>query len=314
MKTKLIEGYRLNYDEAISLLDSYSDEKLFNLANELRQHFQRKNISTCTIQNAKSGNCSEDCKWCAQSKHNKTGINTYPLVTFEDVYQSAKDSESRGVKMFGLVTSGKKISNKEAKTLSDIYRKLKTEVPNIGLCSSLGLVSKDILTTLFNAGVRRYHCNIETAPSYFAQLCTTHSIEEKIQTIKNAQEVGMSICSGGIIGMGETMQQRVEMAILLQQLNVDSIPINILQPIKETPLHNQKPLDEKEILRTIAIFKIINPKADIRLAGGRIQVKHIQEQVLSCGVSGAIVGDLLTTIGSNIEEDFNNFSRMGYSI
>lgn len=314
MKRKIIEGYRLNYIEAVKMQNEYSDLELCTLANDLREHFQEKRLSTCMIMNAKSGRCSEDCKWCAQSKFHNTGISVYPLVEYDDALTEAQYATSVGVEMFGLVASGRRSSQREINQLTAIYQKLNDATSNLKFCASLGLLTKNDLQKLYQAGVRRYHCNIETAPSYFNKLCTTHTIEEKVATIKAAQEVGMTICSGGIIGMGETMEQRIEMAVFLQSLKVDSIPINLLQPIPKTPLEDASPLSDSEILRTFAIFRIINPQADIRFAGGRIRIKHIQKQALSSGVSGAILGDMLTTIGSTVREDLKLFEELGYRI
>lgn len=313
MKEKIINGYRLSYISAVKMLDEYSDSELFMLADDLRTHFQKRRLSTCMIQNAKSGSCSEDCKWCAQSKYHNTGVSVYPLMSYDNILKEARYAEIVGIKMFCLVTSGKRVSSNEVDKLVDIYQKLSKETPRLDFCSSLGLVSKDELQKLYRAGVKRFHCNIETAPSYFSKLCTTHSVEEKVATIKAAQEVGMNICSGGIIGMGETMEQRIEMAIFLQQLKVDSIPLNLLQPISNTPLEGIQPLSDSEILKTFAIFKIINPQADIRFAAGRVRIKHIQNQALKSGVSGAMLGNMLTTIGSNVKEDLETFNQLGYT-
>ena len=314
MKKKIIEGYRLSYIEAVKMQNEYSDSELFTLADDLRKNFQGQKFSTCMIMNAKSGNCSEDCKWCAQSKFHNTKISVFPLVKYNDVLQEGQHAQMVGVEMFGLVASGRRVPKQEINELSDIYRKLNETTSNLKLCASLGLLRKEDLQKLFDAGVKRYHCNIETAPSYFNQLCTTHTIEEKVATIKAAQEVGMHICSGGIIGMGETMEQRIEMAVFLQSLHVDSIPINILQPMPNTPLEGASPLSDNEILRTLAVFRIVNPEADIRFAGGRMRIKHIQKEALQCGVSAAIVGDLLTTIGSTVKEDMELFQELGYEI
>lgn len=314
MKKKIIDGYRVSYIEAVKMLNEYSDTELYSLADDLRNHFQGKKISTCMIMNAKSGACTENCKWCSQSKFHNTGVSVYPLVDYNQTLKDAQNAEKEGVERFGLVTSGRSVSQREVDQLVHIYRGLKKSTPKLNLCSSLGLISKDKLQKLYDAGVRRYHCNIETAPSYFEKLCTTHSIEEKIETIKAAQEVGMSICSGGIISMGETMEQRIEMAVLLQKLNIDSIPVNLLQPIPNTPLAEVLPLEDTEILRSFAMFKIINPRADVRLAGGRVRIKHIQKEALKSGISGALVGDMLTTIGSKVKEDFETFNQLGYTI
>lgn len=312
MLQKIINEYRLTYDEAIDLLNTTPKDELYKLANGLREHFQKRRISTCMIMNAKSGACSEDCKWCSQSGFHKTNVPVYKLVSIDDALQDAHIAEKAGSKMFGLVTSGRKVSPSELNLLSDIYNTLRKETPKLNLCSSLGLLSKPELQKLFDSGVKRYHCNIETSPSFFPQLCSTHTIDEKISTIKAAKEIGMEICSGGIIGMGESMEQRIEMAILLRQLNVDSIPLNLLQPIKGTPLQNANPLTDEEILTSFAIFRIVHPSADIRFAGGRARIKHIQEDALKCGVSASLIGDMLTTVGSKVHEDLALFERLGY--
>ena len=314
MKKKIIEGYRLNYIEAVKMLSEYSDPELFALANDLRAHFQGKKMSTCMIMSAKSGNCSEDCKWCAQSRFHNTGIPASPLTKYDKALKEAQYAAAASLDMFGLVASGRRVSPSEVDQLASIYSKLSKAVPDIHLCASLGLLPKQDLQKLHEAGARRYHCNIETAPSHFNKLCTTHTIEEKVATIRAAQEVGMTICSGGIIGLGETMEQRIEMAIFLQTLQVNSIPINLLQPIANTPLEGTPPLSDSEILRTFALFRIINPQADIRFAAGRMRIKHIQPQAFKCGVSGALLGDMLTTIGSSIKEDFALFHKEGYHI
>lgn len=312
MKDKIINGYRLTYEEALDMMYTMPHEAICSLADSLRKHFHKQRLSTCMIMNAKSGACSENCKWCAQSKFHRTESPVYKLVDYGDVLKEAMVAQKAGVHMFSLVTSGRKTSPYDLQKLTSIFRALQQDVQGLGFCSSLGLLEKEELQQLYDAGVRRYHCNMETAPSYFATLCTTHTIEDKKKTIQAAREAGMQICSGGIIGMGESAEQRIELAILLQKLNVDSIPLNILQPIPGTPLEAASPLSDEEILTTYAMFRILNPQADIRFAGGRVSIKHIQDKALKCGVSASLVGDMLTTVGSSVEEDFKQFKELGY--
>lgn len=311
LKQRIIDGYRVGYEEALGLLSNLPAEDLHALAHELRTHYQGKKIDTCSIMNARSGRCSEDCKWCAQSKFHKTDVEVYPLVGAAEALKEAQHNASKGVGRFSLVTSGRTLTNIETDRVCKIYDQIGKNV-NIHLCASLGLLDREQLKQLHESGVEHYHCNLETAPSHFSTLCSTHTMEEKIQTINWAREVGLKICSGGIIGMGESQEQRVEFAIKLQEIGAVSIPVNVLNPIPGTPLENVKPLSDTEVMSTVAILRVVNPEANIRLAGGRNMIKHLEQRLLMCGVSASIVGDLLTTTGSDINSDKEMFHRCGF--
>lgn len=312
-KTRILNGGMLNYAEAVALSQTTDTKALCAAADEIRQHFRGDFLEMCTIVNAKSGRCSENCKWCSQSAFHQTDVEEYDLINPKEAELMARENARQGVYRFSLVTSGRAISNKKLEQLCSIYRNIQEQTP-IHLCASMGLLNSAQLEKLKQAGVQHYHCNIETAPSYFPQLCSTHSVIEKIATIEAAQALGMKICSGGILGMGESMEQRVEMAFVLQELKVDSIPLNILMPVKGTPLVNAKPLSDEEILISFALFRFINPRADIRLAGGRASLAHLHDQVLHSGISAALVGDYLTTIGTNIAQDKELFSASGFTL
>lgn len=314
LKQLVIEGGKINEKQAIALSQCNDKEALYEAAHQITRHFMGDKFDTCSIINAKSGNCSENCKWCAQSGHYNTKVTLYPLLPAKECVRHAIHNRKQGIGRFALVTSGKRLSGKEIQLLSGIVGNIK-EACDIKCCASLGLLDKEQLKTLRDSGVENYHCNIETAPSYFRTLCTTHTIEEKMETINQARELGFRICSGGIIGMGETMEQRIEMALFLQREQVYSIPLNMLQPIPGTPLGDTPLLSEEEFLTTIALFRFINPQAYLRFSGGRaLMSRKAQQKALYIGINAAIIGDLLTTIGSRVEEDKVLFTEAGYSL
>lgn len=308
---QVINGNNISEAEALELQKTCSTESLYAAADRVRLHFVGNKIDTCSIMNARSGRCSEDCKWCSQSAHHHSKVEIYPLVSQQEALRHALDNFNKGVGRFSLVTSGRTMSDLDIEKASEIYRLIASQC-SIYLCASMGLLNKAQLQRLKDSGVGHYHCNIETAPSFFPTLCSTHTFEEKCRTINWAREVGLQICSGGIIGMGETIEQRIEMAFALRKIGVVSIPMNILNPIPGTPLENTEPLTDDEILRTFALFRLINPTAHIRFAGGRTRISHIQHKALRSGVSAALVGDLLTTIGSNIQQDKELFAECGF--
>ena len=314
LKQHVLAGGLLNEEQANILAASPDKEALYEAARQITRHFMGNKFDTCSIINAKSGNCSEDCKWCAQSGHYTTNVTLYPLLPAEECIRHATYNRRQGIGRFALVTSGKKVSEKDMVKVTDTIRQIK-QATDIKCCASMGLLSREQLQALYDSGTENYHCNIETAPSYFRTLCTTHTMEQKMETIRTARKIGFRICSGGIIGMGETMEQRIEMALFLQREGILSIPLNLLQPIPGTPLGETKPLTDEEILTTIALFRFINPKAYLRFSGGRARLsEETQRKALRIGINAAIIGDLLTTIGSRVAEDKALFTTEGYSL
>jgi len=292
----------MTYDRALELEQSATTDGLCAMADTLRRRHRPAGIELCSIMNARSGRCTEDCKWCSQSRFHHTDIEIYSLVSAGEALELARRNERKGVARFSLVASGRTLTAADTRRVCAIYRELAAHT-KISLCASLGLLDKSQLEQLRASGVTRYHCNLESAPSHFPTLCSTHTITEKMQTLRWAQEAGLEICSGGIIGIGETMAQRIELALALREAGVVSIPVNILNPIPGTPLEGTSPLSDDEVLRSIAMFRIINPTAAIRLAGGRALIKHLEHQLFRAGVDSVITGDMLTTVGSDIDAD-----------
>lgn len=281
-------------------------------AAEITRHFCPRSFDTCSIVNARSGRCSENCKWCAQSAHYSTGCESYAVVDREKALEVARYNAERGVGRFSLVASGRAVSGRALDEMCEILA-FAREHDGIATCASMGLLGEDELRRLRTAGCRRYHCNLETAPSYFEKLCTTHTIADKLRTIETAHKLGFEVCSGGIIGMGETRRQRMELAITLRRARPCSIPINVLCPIPGTPLADTPLIDEDEIVLTVALFRFAHPAVQLRFAGGRARMsRSAQLRALRAAINGAIVGDLLTTLGSTIAEDRKLAYDAGY--
>lgn len=311
---KILQGEYITAAEAIQLAQTTDKEALYAAAARITKHFMGNKFDTCSIINAKSGNCPEDCKWCAQSAHHAAKIDLYPLLDTAECVRQAQYNAMQGIGRFSLVTSGRTVSDKTLERICETIKAIKAS-SKIKCCASLGLLKKSQLEKLKACGVENYHCNIETAPSFFATLCSTHTQEDKWKTLHAAKEIGMRLCCGGIIGMGETLEQRIEMGYLLQQENILSIPINLLNPIPGTPLANVPPLSEDEILLTIALFRFLNPQAYLRFSGGRALLsEEAQRKALFIGTNAAIMGDLLTTIGSSVERDITLFTEAGYTL
>lgn len=313
IKSRIISGGAITPEEAIKLATDCDIESLAAAAHEIRCHFTGNHVDTCSIVNARSGRCTENCKWCAQSKYHTTGIDEYDFVEEDEVMRSALHNDSKGVHRWSLVTSGRKVSKRDLTRFCDYFRKVGCST-KLFLCASMGLLNEEELAMLKDAGVRRYHCNLETSASFFPNLCTTHTSDDKKRTIRAAQKVGLDICSGGIIGMGETMEQRFEMAFELAELGVNSVPMNILNPIKGTALENQPLISDEEIRVTAAIYRFILPRAEIRFAGGRMRLsEQLTRQLLLGGINAALVGDMLTTIGNSIDDDYRLFDSLKMS-
>jgi len=307
----ILAGGRIDRPTALQLLGS-TQEDLWRAADALRRHFLGDHFDLCSIINAKSGNCTENCRWCAQSARHHTNIDAYTAIPEAEALAQAKDNDDHGVHRISLVTSGRSLSPATLAELTRLYAQM-TATTSMLFCASAGFLTEEIAAALYAAGVRRYHCNLEASRNFFPRVCTTHTWEEKAATLRLARKTGMSLCSGGIIGMGESMPDRIDMALELRELAVKSIPINILTPIAGTPLADLQPLAVDEVLTTVALFRFINPEAVIRMAGARQQRGEEQYRCFAAGANGAIVGNYLTTTGSSVADDLRQFAAQGFT-
>lgn len=311
---EIISGRRLKSGDDVSFLVKGDLEELKREANRIREVLCGKHVDLCTIVNGLAGKCSENCKFCAQSAHHHTGAKTYPFLDIDSLVKECKRNEDNGAHKFSIVTAGRSLSKIDFELAIKAYKKMHEECHNISLCASHGFLTEEQFRILKENGVTMYHENIETSERYFPQICTTHTYAQKIECIKAAQRAGLFVCSGGIIGMGETWQDRIDMAFALAELKIDSIPINALMPIKGTPLENQKVLSEEDILRSIALFRFINPTADVRLAAGRSLMKECGKEAFFSGANATLTGDMLTTSGNNTTQDKKMLLENGFDI
>ncbi|MDF3002351.1 MAG: biotin synthase [Bacillota bacterium] len=313
LSKEIIEGRRLTRQDDLAFFAAADLKELCDGANKIRKALCGDTVDLCSIINGKSGGCSEDCKFCAQSSHNYTDIPEYSLLDTDTILADCKKHEGKGVHRYSIVTAGRELTHKELETVCDAYNRMKEEC-NISLCASHGLLSGDAFAALKQSGVSMYHENIETSKRNFPNICTTHTYEDKIHAIRLAQSAGLKVCSGGIIGMGETFEDRLDMAVSLAELGIESIPINALMPIKGTDYENLRQLTEDEILRAIAMFRFINPTARIRLAAGRSLMEDSGRKAFFAGANATITGDLLTTSGNSIDQDKEMLVQMGFQI
>jgi biotin synthase len=313
LKNETIKNKEISTSDALELFIEGSNKpwRVMAAASEIREHFKGREIILCGITNAKSGRCSEDCKFCAQSSHYPTDAPSYPLKTATTMIAEANDAARCGAEFFGIVTSGKRIKAK--KEWNEIFKAVKG-INKIGIntCASLGLINTEKAKELKAAGLSRYHHNLETSRSFFKNICTTHDYEEDVETIKTAKKAGLSVCAGALFGMGEGITHRIELAATLRELNVDSVPINILNPIKGTPLSHMLPLPPLEILMTIAVFRFMLPDKDIKLCGGKEKnLRQLLPLGIMAGANSLMTGNYLTTTGRDSKLDQEMIADMG---
>ena len=284
--------------------------KLFYLANLTRIKYRGNKVDLCSIVNAKSGACPEDCSFCAQSVHSRTDVKAYPLITEEKILEAAVSAKKFGAKRFCVVTSGRKVSGKEIEDICSFVSNIK----NLGLlpCATLGMLSLSELEMLKEAGLHRYHHNLETSEAFFKEICTTHTFREKIKVIEAAKSLSLSVCSGGIFGIGESWEDRIDMAFALKDLRVNSVPINFITPVYGTPLGDTELLNPMEALKIISIYRLILPESEIRICGGRPNtLRDLNSYIFMAGADGLLIGNYLTTSGRNPEDDLQMIKDTG---
>lgn len=309
---KALNGDGISLQEALELYENSDLDQLLQAADSIRAAFFDNKIDLCSIINAKSGACPEDCKYCAQSARYDTNVESYDFLEEEEIFRQAKENEAAGVKRFSIVTSGKSLEGNDFTRLLGLVRKLKRDT-TLRICASIGCINSHQTYQLKDAGLDLLHHNLETSRRFFRTTCSTHSYDDRIATVKAGISVGLECCCGGIIGLGETAEDRFSLALEVRALKVRSFPVNILTPIAGTPYENLDPLPPVDALRTLAIFRFILPKAVIRYAGGRISLGENQKTGLHGGVNGMMVGNYLTTVGKKISEDLDMIKNEGFT-
>ncbi len=287
---------------------------LFSAAGKIRRHFRGEVIDVCSIVNAKSGACSEDCSYCAQSVHHSTGASVYPLISVDRMAEAAASAKRNGAKRFCIVTSGREIDSRgDLENIAAGIRRVRDS--GLSPCATLGALTRDQLSYLKDAGLQRYHHNIETSRDYFPRICTTHGFDDRLEVLGNARSLGLSACSGGILGMGETMEDRIKMAFTLRELDVDSVPINFLVPVIGTPLENVTAITPLEALHSLALFRLILPRKELRVCAGRgTALGRLHPLIFAAGADGFMIGNYLTTSGLDPHEDLEMVRDLGLTI
>ena len=313
IEERCLSGGSIGREEALAAGELAGEDlhELFGAARRVTRALHGGRVDFCSIINARSGRCSEDCVFCAQAGRYRTGAAVYPLLSEEEILARALEMEAAGARRFSLVTSGRGAGKDDFPRILEIYRLLR-EKTGLFLCASLGIIGPDGAAQLKEAGAGMYHHNIESAGSHFSKICTTHSFGERVETVRAVRGAGLAACCGGILGLGESWPQRVEMAFQLKEMDVQSIPLNVITPVAGTPLAGAPVPAPLEVLRSVAVFRLVLPGAVIRLAGGReAALRDLQAQALLSGANGLMVGNYLTTRGRSVEDDRNMITDLG---
>jgi biotin synthase len=314
---ELVSGAPLGPDEALGVLNAGPGDvpEVLAAANSLRRTHRGDEINLCSIVNARSGACAEDCGFCAQSARHNAEVERYPTISTEEALGRAKEAVGYGAREFSIVTSGyTEKKEKDFVSLSSSVAAVASETP-LSVCASLGVLTEDQLGKLKSSGLARYHHNLETAESYFPNVCTTHKYEDDVEMVRRAKRAGFYVCSGGIFGMGESLEQRVELAVTLRELDVDSVPINFLNPIPGTPLEGKRELTPVDCLKIIAMLRLMLPERDLVVCGGReVNLRDLQSMIFYAGANGMMVGGYLTTSGRDHKDDLKMIEDLGLKV
>ncbi|MCM8779741.1 MAG: biotin synthase BioB [Candidatus Omnitrophica bacterium] len=314
---KIINKKAISQEEANQLFEVSEDDlfHFFSYANLIRRRFKGNKISLCAITNAKSGDCFEDCKFCAQSRHHNTGIAVYPLISVEEMLKRCDLAVAGGAHRFCLVTSGCSVDDKELDIICKGISEIKKKYPALKLDASLGKINYEKARRLKDTGLDRYNHNLETVPEFFAHICSTHTYKDRLSTIQILKKAKLEVCCGGIFGLGENRLQRAEFAFIIKELDIDSVAINFLNPIEGTAFAGKAPLEPLELIKIVAAFRFIMPDKEIRLCGGRQKnLRSLQSLAFCAGADATIIGDLLTTKGGLVKEDIQMFTDLGFTL
>lgn len=307
----LLQGGSLSREEAMLLWDEPLPA-LLQAADQVRRQFCGSAFALCAIASVKSGRCSEDCRYCAQSALQQHKIPRY-LMPADEIKAAAVQAVADGARRFSVVASGRALGKKQLQEMCRVLADIHHDMPDLPLCASLGLIDEEDCRQLRDAGVQRLHCNLEASERFFPQLCRSHSFADKIRTLKAAQEAGLELCSGGIFGVGESREDRVDLALTLRELGVGSVPLNLFTPIAGTPMEAAPVMSAEEYMRTAAIFRMLLPRAFLRLAGGRLQLPDYGRQAMCGGVNAMIIGSMLTTCGPQPADDLKLLSELQFT-
>ncbi len=311
--SRIFRGEQISRSDAVQLLDVPLQDLLYG-ANSIREKFCGNRVSLCAVVNAKSGLCGEDCKFCSQAARHNTGVPAYPMRREAEITKLAEAAGKIGAHQFGIVTSGRGLKPAEVEMVCSAVRSIE-RLDSVTICASLGELDRERALKLREAGLTRYHHNLECSRRFFPSVCSTHSWDDRVRTVRMIKEMGLEACCGGIFGIGEAWGDRIDLAFSLRELGVDSVPLNFLVPIKGTQLESCEPISARDALKIISIFRYILPGCEIKVAGGReFVLGELQSWIFSAGASGMMVGDYLTTKGRRIEDDLRMLEQLGLGI